>query len=341
MPRSLIRDLIFLARDLCRTIPEELSFQGPRGRRRIPQADLAVAAIVKAHRGLTGRRLGSLRDGGVIVELQQAGLISKGMHWNSVGNTLRHPQMPEVFEYLVETSALPLVPVERGDFSLVPVELGVSIDASIIEGVARVQEEDPYYRGQRERRIAKVHFVTGNRTNVITACAIEEPGRGESPFLPGLIYTTSKSFKIKNVFGDKAYTDYRSYGVVDALGGQGWFPFKKGNVGDNDQTAFGRMYHWAAAHSDEFWSMYFKRNNVEATISAFKRVLMSGLRHKTATLRNKKELSMRNELYSILVAHNLRVVIRFMYLHGIAPNFLPDAKDEPAYPSDESLPLLH
>ena len=85
--------------------------------------------------------------------------------------------------------------------------------------------------------------------------------------------------------------------------------------------------------------MYFKRNLVETTISSWKRTILRGLRHKTATLRSKNEIPMRNELYSVLVAHNICVVIRFMYLLGIAPTFLPEAKDKPAY--DDPLPLVH
>jgi hypothetical protein len=52
-------------------------------------------------------------------------------------------------------------------------------------------------------------------------------------------------------------------------------------------------------------------------------VLANGIRRKTATLRNKKDVSLKNELYSIIVAHNIRVVIKHIYKVGIAPNFLP------------------
>jgi hypothetical protein len=326
-----LRDFTFLLHDLCDTIPEELSFQEARGRLRIPLRDVCVAAILKAYHGLPGRRLGSRRDGGPLAELHDSGFLSRAMHWNSVGNALRNERMSEVFQYLVETSALPLVPVEQGDFS---------IDASIVNGAARVHKGDPRYRGQSEHRITKVHHMIGNRSGIVTAAAIEGPGTAESPMLPGLIQTTSKSFLIKNVMGDMAYTDYRSYRVVDALGGQGWFRFKETHTGRGG-GAFGRMYHWSLAHPEDFFAMYFRRNNVEAVISAWKRTILKGLRHKTETLRSKKETPMRNELYSVLVAHNIRVVIKFMYVLGIAPTFLPNAEDEPAYPTDDPMPLPH
>jgi hypothetical protein len=76
--------------------------------------------------------------------------------------------------------------------------------------------------------------------------------------------------------------------------------------------------------SEEFFEKYFRRNNVEATFSAIYRVLQDGIRHKTATLRNKKiETSMKNEFLAAVVAHNLRVVIRFMYLVDMKPDFRP------------------
>ena len=54
----------------------------------------------------------------------------------SAGNALRDERMSEVFQYLIETSALPLVPVEQGNFS--PFELGdFSIDASVVDGASR------------------------------------------------------------------------------------------------------------------------------------------------------------------------------------------------------------
>jgi hypothetical protein len=58
-------------------------------------------------------------------------------------------------------------------------------------------------------------------------------------------------------------------------------------------------------------------------------VLAGGIRHKTASLRGKIQTAMKNEAYSMVVAHNIRVIIRFIYLVGLAPKFLPAIKDEP------------
>src|SRR5436190_4309572 len=169
-----LRDFGFVLRNLSQSMPKEYSFQQPKGRHRIPLPALTYAAIFKAYHCLPGRLLGSIRDGGPLVALHDAGFISRPMHWNSVGNALRDERMSEVFEFLVEKSALPLVPVERGDFSLMPVELGdFSADSTVIDGVSRVQEGDPNYPGQSQYRTTKLHLVTGNRSHVITACAIE------------------------------------------------------------------------------------------------------------------------------------------------------------------------
>jgi len=161
----------------------------------------------------------------------------------------------------------------------------------------------------------------------VPACAIEGPGAHESPLVPGLIHTTAKSFKVGNVFGDRAYSTRRAYNAVEAVGGQGWFRFKTTHKG-RGRDAFARFFHWVAAHPDEFWDEYFKRNNAESTFSAILRVLLHGLRHKTGTLRSKKVMtSMKNEFYTAVLAHNIRVVNRFMILVGFEPNFAPDEPD--------------
>ena len=309
-----LRAFYRLNADLCRTIPDELSLQQPRGRHRIPLADLAQVAVLKAYLGFPGRLLGSPNeDESVVLQLHEAGLISRPMCWNSVGNFLRDDRMSLVLQYLVETSALPLVPIERGE---------ISTDSTIIDGSVRVKKGERHYRGQRQHRIVKLHVAIGNLSNVVTACAIEGPGAGEAPILPGLLFQTAKAFPVKNVYGDSAYTSVQSYEIVNRMGARGWFDFKGSHTGDAGGV-FGEMYHWAMAHQAEFKAKYHVRSNVEATFSAIKRVLANGIRQKTATLRNKQDVSLKNELYSIIVAHNLRVVIKHIYKVGIAPNFLP------------------
>ena len=92
---------------------------------------------------------------------------------------------------------------------------------------------------------------------------------------------------------------------------------------------FGRVFNWANAHKDEFDENLAKRNPVEATISSLKRVFARGIRHKTASLRGKVQTALKNEAYSIAVAYNIRVIIRFIYLVDLAPKFLPATTDQP------------
>ena len=150
----------------------------------------------------------------------------------------------------------------------------------------------------------------------------------ESPMFPGLLYATAQSFPIANVYGDAAYAGVRSYALVDALKAKGWFRFSARHTGASGGV-FGRVFKWASAHEEEFNEMLAKRNAVESTISAYKRVLAGGIRHKTASLRGKKQTAMKNEAYSMVVAHNIRVIIRFIYLVGLAPKFLRTTKDQP------------
>jgi hypothetical protein len=132
-----------------------------------------------------------------------------------------------------------------------------------------------------------------------------------------------------SAYADAAYAGVRSYALVDALKAKGWFRFSESHTGASGGV-FGRVFKWANAHEDEFNEILAKRNAVESTISSFKRVLAGGIRHKTASSRGKTETAMKNEAYSMAVAYNIRVIIRFIYLVGLAPKFLPATKDEPA-----------
>jgi hypothetical protein len=291
-----LRDFYRLAPSLCRTIPDELSLQQPRGRHRVPLADLSLVAILKAYLRFPGRILGTGSiDDSFVLELYKAGLISRPMCWNSVGSYLRNEQTAPVLQYLVETSALPLIPIEKGD---------ISFDSTIIDASVRVKKGDKRYRGQKEHRIMKMHLATGNLSNVVTACAIELPGAGEAPLFPGLLYQTAKAFPVKNAFGDSAYRSIENYELVKRMGVAGWLAFRDSDTGAGGGN-FEEVYHWSKAHREEWRAMYFMRNNVETTFSSFKRVLANGIRHKTATLRNRQEVSLKNELYSMVVAYNL------------------------------------
>lgn len=318
-----LRDFYRLNARLCRTIPAELSLQQPRGRHRVPLADLSFVAIMKAYLGLPGRVLGSPRfDESFVLELYNAEHISRPMCWNSVGNFLRNGHTTEVLQYLVQASALPLIPVEKGD---------IAFDSTVINGPVLVKIGDPHYPGQTSHKVMKLHLATGIRSNIVTACAIESPGAGEAPLFPGLLYQTAKAFPIKNAYGDAAYRSYRNYEIVNAMGATGYLAFHDDDTGA-EGGIFGEMYHWAMAHREEFRAMYFKRNNVEATISAIKRVIASGVRHKTEALRNRGHVSLRNEILSMVIAHNLRVVIKHIYKVGIDANFLPGPPRDPFRP---------
>jgi hypothetical protein len=325
---------IRLLRDLSRLIPQELSFQKSKGRHRIPLSDVAFAMIFKVYFGFPGREMGSgEEEESPLMQLYNAGVISRPMHWNSIGHHMRDVRMSEILEYLIETSALALIPVEKGELTHRTLSLRAaaagdfSADATIIDGAGRLKKGAKGYPGHDEYDICKLHIMTGNVSKVITACTIEDR-KGEALMFPGLLYTTAQSFPIANVYGDAAYAGVRSFAVVDALKAKGWFRFSESHTGASGGV-FGRVFKWANAHEDEFNEILAKRNAVESTISSFKRVLAGGIRHKTASLRGKTQTAMKNEAYSMAVAHNIRVIIRFIYLVGLAPKFLPDTKDQP------------
>ena len=242
------KDFMHLLAEITRMIPQEMTFEQENGRPRLSLSAVTYAMVFIRYFKLSQRAMGSARDEGLLLELYENGFIPQCLHSNSIGHHFRDARMTEVLEFLVELSALPLVAVERGDFEtrMLPMAAfdpgDISIDCSVIAGAARTKKKKKGYRGQREHQVIKVHLTTGNRSNIVPACFIEEPGAHESPLTPGLVYTTAKSFEIGTVFGDRAYSTRRAYNAVEAVGGQGWFRFKKIHTGGSRRDAFARFY---------------------------------------------------------------------------------------------------
>jgi hypothetical protein len=156
-----LADFILLLRDLSHLIPEELSFQQAKGRHRIPLSDVAFSMIYKVYFGFPGRLMGSRKyEKSPLMQLYAGGVISRPMHWNSIGHHMRDVRMSEVLEYLIETSALALISVETGELThrvlpMVAAEGGdFSADATIIDGAVRLKKGAKGYRGHDEYDIS-------------------------------------------------------------------------------------------------------------------------------------------------------------------------------------------
>jgi transposase len=107
---------------------------------------------------------------------------------------------------------------------------------------------------------------------------------------------------------DKAYNARKIYQYVDEkLDGKAYIPFKKGTTEKAKGTyAWTRMYHAFHQKRGKFRRHYHQRSTVEAAFSGLKQKFRA---HLTA----KKQQSLRNQLLSKVLAHNICTLIRSLH----------------------------
>ena len=121
--------------------------------------------------------------------------------------------------------------------------------------------------------------------------------------------TTAKNFTVKAVSADKAYLSHDNLGLVAALGGAAYVPFKSNSSAGEEGSLWERLYHYYQFRREEFPKHYHQRSNVESTFSAVKRKFGEAVRAKT-------EVAMKNEALAKLVCHNITTVIGAMLRHS-------------------------
>jgi transposase len=128
------------------------------------------------------------------------------------------------------------------------------------------------------------------------------------------VNTAAKTFTVKEVSADKAYTSYDNFDAVGKVGGQLFAAFKE-NTTAAKGGLFEKAFHWFSLNKEDYLKHYHKRSNVESTFSAVKRVLGDSVKAKTDT-------AMKNEVLAKFVCHNIRCVVSAIYELGIDPVFL-------------------
>jgi len=103
---------------------------------------------------------------------------------------------------------------------------------------------------------------------------------------------------------------------VNKLGAKAFIPFKSNSTGRAGGSSFWKKaYHFFQFHREKFDEHYHKRSNVETTFGAIKMKFGE-------TLKSKKYVAQVNELLCKILAYNITVLIREMFVCGINPEFL-------------------
>ena len=173
--------------------------------------------------------------------------------------------------------------------------------------------DSKYGKTITDREWVKVHLMCGVTTNVVTAVEILDKHAGDSPLLPGLVNETRKSFTIKEVSADKAYSGLENLECIERAGAVPYVAFKENATGAVG-GAFQKSFHYFNLKRDEFLAHYHKRSNVESTFSMIKAKFGDHLRSRSDT-------AMLNEALCKVLCHNICCLIQSIYELGIVATF--------------------
>lgn len=285
-----------LLKELCGDVKE---LDQSNGRPRMPIADALFSIVFKVYTKYSARRyMSDLRD------VHEKGYISKISHFNTILNYLELPELYPVLCELVHRSSLPMRDLET-DFAA---------DASGFSSNRYTRWFDKQYgKVAIQQDWVKLHMMCGVQTNIVTAVEIHEERTHDSIVFPELMGTTAKSFRIREVAGDKGYLSVKNMEAVEKHGGTPYFAFKTNSTGLKGGI-WDKMYYKFSLNHENYMKHYHKRSNAETTFSMIKRKFESAVKSKT-------DVAMKNEVLCKVLCHNICCVIEAVYKLGIEVDF--------------------
>src|SRR5258708_14849565 len=118
----------------------------------------------------------------------------------------------------------------------------------------------------RKHSWVKAHFMTGVKTNVVTAVEIKDKDAGDAPMLPGLGKTTREGFEVKEVSADKAYLSQENLNAIVGAGATPYIAVKKSTTG-GIRGGNRKKIHVYCLNRESFLKHYPKRSNGQYTAS--------------------------------------------------------------------------
>jgi transposase len=287
------------------------------GRPRLPLSDVVFALVYKSYCMMSGRRLTS-----DLLEAQNDGFMDKAPHYNSAFRYLENPKLTPILKGLIEQSASPLKAVET-DFA---------VDSSgFSTSTYRRWFDHKYGKNRSKQTWVKAHIICGVKTHVVTSVEADPYESADNPQFAPLISQTAKTFDIKEVSADKAYSSKRNLKATQMLGATAYIPFKsrstvQENASYNDMNdIWNRMWHYYNFNRETFLQHYHKRSNIETTFSMIKAKFGTAVKSKTPTAQV-------NEVLCKILCHNICVLIQSIYELGLEPTFWTSEAKTPVAP---------
>ncbi|MBI4162576.1 MAG: transposase [Candidatus Aenigmarchaeota archaeon] len=289
-----------LLNDLCNTIDNPV--HDGRGRKPKNMSDMIFCSALKVYTTFSLRRF--ISD---MKTAKEKNYINSLADYSTVALYMENADLTPMLVDLILKSARPLKAVET-EFA---------IDSSGF-GTSRFSRWFSFKYGKEvnSRIWVKAHLMCGVKTNVVTGVKITEAYSHDTKEFPELLETTAKTFEIKEVSADKAYSSRDNLELVDSLGGTAFIPFKSNTTGKaKGSLLWKKLYNYYTFNREEFLQHYHKRSNIESTNNMVKVKFGDYVRSKTWTAQV-------NEVLLKILCHNICVVIQEMYELGIEPNFM-------------------
>ncbi len=264
-----------------------------RGRPFNDLKEMLFCCAMRSYYGKSSRRSVSFLDFAVT-----KAYISKKPHFNTILNYYKDKTLTPILKYLIEQSANPLKDVEV-DFSVDSSGFSTSLYGRWLDVRATSKSKKRLYK--------KAHVTSGIKTNIITAIEVTPGYYADSPQFSELIKITSKTFKIREVSADKAYSSRKNLQTVVEYGGIPFIPFRKGTgKRSRGHLIWTRMKQVYDKEREYFNKHYHKRSNAESVFNMIKRKF-------GAHLYSKSETGQINEVLCKALAHNICVLIQELH----------------------------
>jgi transposase len=230
----------------------------------------------------------------------------------TINKYMKDSKVSAMLQDILKMIAEPLATIET-DFAVDATGFSKSYGNSTWKRIRHTPAEEI-----QRKDYAKLHIVTGVKTNIICSALITKGTAHESPFFKTLLVDTAKTFKPQNVSADAGYLSRDNVKFVrNTLKAKPWIMPKK------NTSAFtkGRMTPWNAMfyifkqHQDVFAEFYHKRSNVESTFSSLKRKFGD-------FCRCKQENTQTNEILCKLVCYNACILAETLLLENIQVPFM-------------------
>ena len=264
--------------------------------------DSVYSMIFKVYSTFSSRRFFSDME-----MAKENGLIKQITPRSSMSDYFNKKELTPLLAEMVVLTSLPLRTIEK-DFAL---------DSTGFE-TSNFQRWFSFKHGKEidSRKWVKCHFMTGVKSNIVTAVKITSQFEGDSPQLKELVDKTAENFEMQEVSGDKAYLSRDNMNLIESHGAVPFIPFKSNATDKSRGSAiWKKMYHYFMLNNEQFLEHYHKRSNVETSVFMIKSKFGDSVRSKSWTAQV-------NEVLCKVIAHNICCVIMEMHTLGIEADFV-------------------